>query len=164
MGVRRPARAFEADDHDPRRGAVRDLVEKMLKTTGRRVDLSTPFADAMLPDGLLLHVAISDIVWRHWSLNIRKFDLSANSLDELGGLGTITPQAARLLEAAVQARLNIIGGRAVRRPARCRCSTACALRSLGHRRAGAGPTRTGSVSRTFVGSRLAAWPRTAAPR
>jgi pilus assembly protein CpaF len=25
-------------------GQVRDLVEKMLKTTGRRVDLSTPFA------------------------------------------------------------------------------------------------------------------------
>jgi len=31
-------------------GQVRDLVEKMLKTTGRRVDLSTPFVDAMLPD------------------------------------------------------------------------------------------------------------------
>ena len=27
-------------------GQVRDLVEKMLKTTGRRVDLSTPFVDA----------------------------------------------------------------------------------------------------------------------
>ncbi len=30
---------------------VRDLVERMLKTTGRRVDLSTPLVDAMLPDG-----------------------------------------------------------------------------------------------------------------
>ena len=29
-------------------GQVRDLVERMLKTTGRRVDLSTPFVDAML--------------------------------------------------------------------------------------------------------------------
>ncbi len=29
---------------------VRDLVEKMLKTTGRRVDLSTPFVDAILPN------------------------------------------------------------------------------------------------------------------
>jgi len=27
---------------------VRDLVERMLKTTGRRVDLSTPFVDAVL--------------------------------------------------------------------------------------------------------------------
>ena len=29
-------------------GEVRDLVEKMLKTTGRRVDLSTPFVDTIL--------------------------------------------------------------------------------------------------------------------
>jgi hypothetical protein len=29
---------------------VRDLVEKMLKSSGRRVDLSAPFVDAMLPD------------------------------------------------------------------------------------------------------------------
>ncbi|HZV27665.1 MAG TPA: CpaF family protein, partial [Acidothermaceae bacterium] len=34
---------------------VRDLCEKMLKTSGRRVDLSTPFVDAMLPDGSRLH-------------------------------------------------------------------------------------------------------------
>ena len=32
-------------------GEVRDLVERMLKPAGRRVDLSEPFVDAMLPDG-----------------------------------------------------------------------------------------------------------------
>lgn len=35
--------------------AVRDLVERMLHTTGRRVDLSQPFVDASLPDGSRLH-------------------------------------------------------------------------------------------------------------
>ena len=45
-------------------GQVRDLVERMLKTTGRRVDLSTPFVDAMLPDGSRLHVVIPDIFAR----------------------------------------------------------------------------------------------------
>ena len=89
-------------------GQVRDLVEKMLKTTGRRVDLSTPFVDAMLPDGSRLHVVIPDITRRHWSVNIRKFVLSASSLDELVGLGTLTPQASRFLEASVAAGLNII--------------------------------------------------------
>ena len=44
-------------------GQVRDLVEKMLKTTGRRVDLSTPFVDAMLPDGSRLHVVIPDLAF-----------------------------------------------------------------------------------------------------
>jgi len=89
-------------------GQVRDLVEKMLKTTGRRVDLSTPFVDAMLPDGSRLHVVIPDITRKHWSVNIRKFVLSANSLDELLDLGTLTPQAAGFLEGAVAAGLNII--------------------------------------------------------
>ncbi|GAB2702721.1 Flp pilus assembly CpaF family ATPase [Microbacterium marinum] len=40
--------------------AVRDLVERMLQATGRRVDLSQPFVDASLPDGSRLHVVIPD--------------------------------------------------------------------------------------------------------
>ena len=39
---------------------VRDLVERMLHATGRRVDLSQPFVDASLPDGSRLHVVIPD--------------------------------------------------------------------------------------------------------
>jgi pilus assembly protein CpaF len=42
-------------------GQVRDLVEKMLRTSGRRIDLSTPFVDAQLPDGSRLHVVIPEI-------------------------------------------------------------------------------------------------------
>jgi pilus assembly protein CpaF len=86
---------------------VRDLVERMLKSSGRRVDLSSPFVDAMLPDGSRLHVVIPDIT-RAWAVNIRKFVVRAHSLDELVGLGTLSPQAARFLEAAVAAGLNII--------------------------------------------------------
>ncbi len=41
---------------------VRDLVERMLKSSGRRVDLSSPFVDAMLVDGSRLHVAIPDMI------------------------------------------------------------------------------------------------------
>jgi len=87
---------------------VRDLVEKMLKSSGRRVDLSTPFVDAMLPDGSRLHVVIPDITRLHWSVNIRKFVVRATHLDDLVSLGTLTGQAARFLEAAVASGLNIL--------------------------------------------------------
>jgi pilus assembly protein CpaF len=87
---------------------IRDLVEKMLKSSGRRVDLSTPFVDATLPDGSRLHVVIPDITRQHWAVNIRKFVLTANSLEELIGLGTVPASAARFLEAAVVSGLNII--------------------------------------------------------
>jgi pilus assembly protein CpaF len=88
--------------------AVRDLVERMLKTSGRRVDLSSPFVDAVLPDGSRLHVVIPDITRAHWSVNIRKFVVRASHLDDLVGLGTVTAQAARFLGAAVAAGLNVL--------------------------------------------------------
>lgn len=89
-------------------GQVRDLVERMLKPSGRRVDLSTPFVDATLPDGSRLHVVIPDITRRYWAVNVRKFVVAAHSLDELVRLGTLTHQAARFLDAAVVAGLNIL--------------------------------------------------------
>ncbi|SFL94386.1 CpaF family protein [Geodermatophilus ruber] len=89
-------------------GELADLVERMLRTSGRRIDMSTPFVDAMLPDGSRLHVVIPDITRRHMAVNIRKFVLQAHSLDELVALGTLPPQAARFLEAAVAAGLNIL--------------------------------------------------------
>lgn len=40
---------------------VRELVERMLKWSGRRLDVSQPFVDAMLPDGHRLHVVLEGI-------------------------------------------------------------------------------------------------------
>ena len=87
---------------------VRDLVERMLKTSGRRVDMSSPFVDATLPDGSRLHVVIPDITRTHMAVNIRKFVVRAAGLAELVDLGTLTRQAAEFLEAAVSVGLNIL--------------------------------------------------------
>lgn len=91
-----------------RHDEVRDLVERMLKSSGRRVDLSSPFVDAVLPDGSRLHVVIPDITRQHWFVNVRKFVVKANSMDDLVRLGTLTPQAARFLAAAVASGLNVL--------------------------------------------------------
>jgi pilus assembly protein CpaF len=87
---------------------VRDLVERMLKSSGRRLDISSPFVDAALPDGSRLHVAIPDVTRRHWAVNIRKFVVKATRLDHLVDLGTLTPQSGRFLGAAVASGLNIL--------------------------------------------------------
>lgn len=89
-------------------GEVRDLVERMLKPSGRRLDLSSPFVDALLPDGSRLHAVIPDITREHLSANIRKFVVAANGLEDLVSRATLTAHAARFLEAAVVAGLNII--------------------------------------------------------
>ncbi len=87
---------------------VRDLVERMLKSSGRRVDLSSPFVDAMLADGSRLHVVIPDITRQHWAVNVRKFVVRADRLDDLVRLGTLTAQAAAFLDGAVRAGLNVL--------------------------------------------------------
>jgi pilus assembly protein CpaF len=87
---------------------VREVVERMLKSSGRRVDLSSPFVDATLPDGSRLHVVIPDITRAHWAVNVRKFVVRADHLGDLVALGTLTVAAAAFLEAAVQAGLNIL--------------------------------------------------------
>jgi pilus assembly protein CpaF len=88
--------------------AVRDLVERMLRPSGRRLDLSSPFVDAMLPDGSRIHVVIPDVTREHWAVNIRKFVARARSLDDLVRIGSIGEQAAAVLDAAVVAGLNIV--------------------------------------------------------
>jgi pilus assembly protein CpaF len=85
-----------------------ELVERMLRPTGRRIDLSTPFVDAMLPDGSRLHVVIPNITRRHMAVNIRKFAVGLRSLDEIVAVGTLSEQAARFLEASVVAGLNVL--------------------------------------------------------
>lgn len=91
--------------------AVRDLVERMLHATGRRVDLSQPFVDASLPDGSRLHVVIPDITRQHWSVNIRKFLPQLRTLDDLVDSGSIEPHAAHLLfDAMRQGRSILVSG------------------------------------------------------
>ncbi|WP_084078843.1 CpaF family protein [Demequina sp. NBRC 110057] len=87
---------------------VTDLVERMLKSSGRRLDLSSPFVDATLPGGERLHVVIPDVTHRHWAVNIRKFIVRASSVEDLVGLGSLTRPAAAFLAAAVDAGLNVL--------------------------------------------------------
>jgi pilus assembly protein CpaF len=87
---------------------VQELVERMLKSSGRRVDVSQPFVDAMLPDGHRLHVVLDGISRGFSAVNIRKFVVRAAQLHDLVELGSLTEQAARFLDASVRAGLNII--------------------------------------------------------
>ena len=87
---------------------VRDLVERMLQSSGRRVDLSSPFVDASLPDGSRLHVVIPDITRKHWAVNVRKFSQRIRDLQRLVALGSLTAQSAEFLRMCVLSGQNIL--------------------------------------------------------
>src|SRR5690606_21846939 len=110
-----PERVFVARNGEPeltttilRPDEVRELVERMLRLSGRRLDLSSPFVDAALPGGERLHVVIPDVTRAHWAVNIRKHVVRASRLTDLVALGSLTAQAASFLHAAVVAGLNIL--------------------------------------------------------
>ena len=90
------------------RTEVQELVERMLKSSGRRIDLSQPFVDAMLPQGHRLHVVLEGISRDFAAVNIRKFVLKAARLNDLVRLGSLPASAAKFLEAAVLAGQNIV--------------------------------------------------------
>ncbi|MBR6459587.1 MAG: CpaF family protein, partial [Actinomycetaceae bacterium] len=87
---------------------VRDSVERMLRASGRRIDLSVPFVDAALASGERLHVVIPDITRQHWAVNIRKHIAKAQCLEDLCAGDFLSSQAARFLDMAVKAGLNIL--------------------------------------------------------
>jgi pilus assembly protein CpaF len=87
---------------------VHELVERMLQNSGRRVDLSSPFVDASLPDGSRVHVTIPDITSRHWAVNVRKFSCNIRRLSDLVEGESLTQLSSEFLRMCVLAGLNVL--------------------------------------------------------
>ncbi len=84
------------------------IVERMLRPTGRRLDRSSPFVDASLPDGSRLHVVIPDITRANWSVNIRKFSKRTLGLHDLAMMGSISFDQADFLAEQMRAGKNVL--------------------------------------------------------
>ena len=80
---------------------VQDLIERLLVWGGRRLDVSTPFVDARLPDGSRLHVAIPEVTAVDWAVNIRKHLGVASNLNDLVNLGSTSEEIAELITKSV---------------------------------------------------------------
>ena len=88
--------------------SVRQLIDRALIWSGRRLDLSQPFVDARLPDGSRLHVAIPEITAEHWAVNIRKHLMRQKSILDLAAMGVMSEEIAAELSSAVKSGLNIL--------------------------------------------------------
>lgn len=88
--------------------SVRQLIDRALIWSGRRLDLSQPFVDARLPDGSRLHVAIPEITAEHWAVNIRKHLMRQKSILDLAAMGVMSEEIAAELSSAVKSGMNIL--------------------------------------------------------
>lgn len=87
---------------------VQDLIERLLIWGGRRLDVSTPFVDARLPDGSRLHVAIPEVTASEWAINIRKHLGKGSNFEELVTLGSISEDMAEFMKMAIDLGFNIL--------------------------------------------------------
>ena len=113
--INNPARIFFARDGKTELAKivmtsvdVRNLVERLLNWSGRRLDTSSPLVDARLPDGSRLHAAIPEITAKHWSVNIRKHLINNSQLSDLVTKETINEQLATLIQDSILAQANVL--------------------------------------------------------
>ncbi len=84
------------------------IIDKIVAAIGRRVDESQPWVDARLPDGSRVNAIIRPCAIDGPSLSIRKFSKKPILLDKMIELGSLSQEAANLLQALVGARMNIL--------------------------------------------------------
>lgn len=87
---------------------LRAILEKMLQFSGRRVDESSPMVDARLPDGSRLNAILRPLAVSGDSVTIRKFSRDPFRSQQLIEMGTLSPNMATFLEAAVRGKLNVV--------------------------------------------------------
>jgi pilus assembly protein CpaF len=100
--IERTNATFESNEHLMR------IIERIVAPLGRRIDESTPYVDARLPDGSRVNAVIPPISLIGPVLTIRKFFKIPLTVEKLIELGTVSPQAVELLKACVMSRLSVL--------------------------------------------------------
>ena len=84
------------------------IAQRIVNKVGRRVDQTTPLADARLPDGSRVNVIVPPLSLRGTAISIRKFSAKPITLDMMAGFGSMSPKMATALKIAGASRFNIV--------------------------------------------------------
>ncbi len=86
----------------------RQVVERLMAATDRRLDASHPMTQARILDGSARLTAVIPPVADRLSATIRRYALRRETLNSLVELGSLTPSAAVFLSTAMRASASII--------------------------------------------------------
>jgi pilus assembly protein CpaF len=100
--IHRVPMTFESDDH------VMRIIDRIVAPLGRRIDESSPYVDARLPDGSRVNAIIPPISLVGPVLTIRKFARNPITIEQLIEFGTVSQEVLQFMKACVESRLNII--------------------------------------------------------
>jgi len=84
------------------------IAQRICNSVGRRVDQTTPLADARLKDGSRVNVIVPPLSLRGTAISIRKFSDKPITLDMMAGFGSMSQKMATALKIAGASRFNIV--------------------------------------------------------
>jgi pilus assembly protein CpaF len=87
---------------------LRQVIDRIVSTVGRRVDESSPMCDARLRDGSRVNVVLPPLSIDGPCMTIRKFSREKLRPQDLLAMGTATADMLQYLRAAVRSRLSIL--------------------------------------------------------
>ena len=87
---------------------LRRTIDKIVAKVGRRIDESSPYVDARLPDGSRVNAIIPPLAIDGPALTIRKFAADPYTVDDLAALGTMTKEVAEFFKSCVQGKVNVL--------------------------------------------------------
>jgi pilus assembly protein CpaF len=93
---------FENNDH------VMRIIDRIVAPLGRRIDESSPYVDARLPDGSRVNAIIPPLSLVGPVLTIRKFSRNPITVEQLIQFGSVTQEGIQFLKACVESRLNVV--------------------------------------------------------
>lgn len=84
------------------------IAQRIVNQVGRRVDQTTPLADARLKDGSRVNVIVPPLSLRGTAISIRKFSEKPITIDMLKDFGSMSEKMATALKIAGACRMNIV--------------------------------------------------------
>jgi pilus assembly protein CpaF len=87
---------------------LESVIERMIRTSGRRLDRSSPFIDAQLENGFRFHAVVPDITRRDVSINIRKFRNQTLTLADMVASGVLSNKESDYLVTRLRGGANLI--------------------------------------------------------
>jgi pilus assembly protein CpaF len=94
--------SFEHNEH------VMRVIDRIVSPLGRRIDESSPYVDARLPDGSRVNAIVPPLALNGPTLTIRKFEKDPLTIEDLIRFGSMSSETAEFLRACVKSRLNVV--------------------------------------------------------
>ena len=87
---------------------LRNIIDRIVSQVGRRIDEASPMVDARLADGSRVNAIIPPLALDGPSVSIRRFAVDRLTMDNMLSFGSLSPEMAKFVEAAVKGELNIL--------------------------------------------------------